>query len=305
MPEATTTLRVPNYASAPGGGVKGQLYVNTSDNLLYYHNGSAWVALASGGVGNVIASGTPALDQVAIWVDATHIKGLGVLTAAQGGTGANNTPTANLFLKGNGSAFTPVALATADMPSIAVTGDITGSGAGGSIATSYNNAVPAAKGGLPTAGTTNQILKKKSNTNYDAEWDTCLAVKFGALTPTLPTTTALRHMGMASSCLVTPSFSGKLLITVVMDVMNPQASGVFQFMMYYGTGTPPASGALATGSAASPSLPQVVTQSSFSITALLTGLPVGTQHWLDLVGQRIAGAAGTVGATNWEVVELP
>jgi hypothetical protein len=304
MPEATTTLRVPNYASAPGGGVKGQLYVNTSDNLLYYHNGSAWVALASGGVGNVIASGTPALDQVAIWVDATHIKGLGVLTAAQGGTGANNTPTANLFLKGNGSAFTPVALATADMPSIAVTGDITGSGAGGSIATSYNNAVPAAKGGLPTAGTTNQILKKKSNTNYDAEWDTCLAVKFGALAPVSPTTTALRHMGIASSCLFTPSFSGKIFITLVCDVMNPQA-GVFQFQMNYGTGTPPANGAIPTGSAASPSLVQVVNQTSFSIAALLTGLPVGTQHWLDLVGQRLSGTGGTFGATNIEVVELP
>jgi hypothetical protein len=55
--------------------------------------------------------------------------------------------------------------------SITLTGDITGSGAT-SIATTYNNAVPTTKAGLPTGGTTGDVLAKNSATNYDTVWKT-------------------------------------------------------------------------------------------------------------------------------------
>ena len=42
MPDFVSTLRVPNYASAPGSPVKGQVYFDTTANILYYWNGTAW-----------------------------------------------------------------------------------------------------------------------------------------------------------------------------------------------------------------------------------------------------------------------
>jgi hypothetical protein len=77
MPDVPTTLRIPQYASTPGGGLRGQLYYNTTDNFIYFNTGLGWTALAtSSGVGNVISSGTPSAGQLASWTDATHIQGV-------------------------------------------------------------------------------------------------------------------------------------------------------------------------------------------------------------------------------------
>jgi hypothetical protein len=42
---------VHNLAGAPASPVKGQLYMNTTDNTLYWWNGTAWVSAAGGGAG--------------------------------------------------------------------------------------------------------------------------------------------------------------------------------------------------------------------------------------------------------------
>src|SRR4051795_13067922 len=46
---------VQNLAGAPGTPVKGQLYFDTGGNILYWYNGSGWVA-AQGGAGAVPAT---------------------------------------------------------------------------------------------------------------------------------------------------------------------------------------------------------------------------------------------------------
>lgn len=48
MPQVITTLQVPNYASAPGSPIKGQIYYDTTTNNLYFYNGTAWTVLAAG-----------------------------------------------------------------------------------------------------------------------------------------------------------------------------------------------------------------------------------------------------------------
>ena len=37
-----------NLASAPGSPVKGQFYMNSTDNILYWWDGTAWVPAKSG-----------------------------------------------------------------------------------------------------------------------------------------------------------------------------------------------------------------------------------------------------------------
>jgi hypothetical protein len=70
MPDVSTTLRAPNYASAPSSPTKGQVYFDTTTNSFFYYNGTAWIPV------NVGNSGTPTAGQWAQWVTANTIKGL-------------------------------------------------------------------------------------------------------------------------------------------------------------------------------------------------------------------------------------
>jgi hypothetical protein len=76
MPDVTTSLRIPNYASAPSG-LSGQLYFNSTDKQFYYHDGTNWIMLGlASSSGNVSNSGVPTVGQLAQWTDATHIQGI-------------------------------------------------------------------------------------------------------------------------------------------------------------------------------------------------------------------------------------
>src|SRR4030095_6115133 len=80
--------------------------------------------------------------------------------------------TTNGFVKttlGNGTLAVDSSTYLTGNQTITLSGDITGSGAT-AITTTYNNAVPTAKGGLPVGGTAGQLLQKNSATNYDAGW---------------------------------------------------------------------------------------------------------------------------------------
>jgi hypothetical protein len=130
----------------------------------------------------------------------------------------------------------------------------------------------------------------------------CASLQTGALNPPIPTNVAMKMMGLAG--LITPTATGKLLVTIVCSAMNPQ-SCVFQFQIQCGTGAAPASGATLAGTQVGAALVQMITQGPFSITGLITGLPVGTQRWIDLAGQRLSGAAGTISGVTITAVEVP
>src|SRR5262245_2194173 len=55
---------VQNLASAPSSPVKGQLYFDTSGNVLYFYNGTAWVS-ASGGTPPDATTSTKGMVQLA------------------------------------------------------------------------------------------------------------------------------------------------------------------------------------------------------------------------------------------------
>ena len=56
---AASQLRLGNYAAAPASAIgNGAMFYNSSDNLLYYYNGTAWTGLAAGGLSPWGRSGT-------------------------------------------------------------------------------------------------------------------------------------------------------------------------------------------------------------------------------------------------------
>lgn len=77
----------------------GDLYFNTTDNVLYSYTGSAWVAAASGGGGGFIAQANAPGNNSLLWIDTDEpsvadeggirqiIAGTNVTISPTGGTG--------------------------------------------------------------------------------------------------------------------------------------------------------------------------------------------------------------------------
>ena len=56
------TQRIVNLASDPGTGSAGEMYYNTTDSVLKFHNGSIWQPIGTGSGGGVVVSPTPPED---------------------------------------------------------------------------------------------------------------------------------------------------------------------------------------------------------------------------------------------------
>jgi hypothetical protein len=124
-----------------------QLYADDEHGPIVFDPGAS---LGVPGSGNVISVGTPILGQLAQWTDPTHIAGVTVIP-------------------------------TSAIP--ALTGDVTV--VAGTNVTTYNNPLPASKGGLPTGGAPGQVLAKNSGVNFDTGWVTGGGNVSNVLTPTV------------------------------------------------------------------------------------------------------------------------
>ena len=71
MPEIVGTLKPPRLAAAPSSPVKGQMYFNSTDNTLYWWDGTKWVASGGGSTPPEVYIGTaaPTRNQEVLWVD--------------------------------------------------------------------------------------------------------------------------------------------------------------------------------------------------------------------------------------------
>lgn len=141
-------------------------------------------------------------------------------------------------------------------------------------------------------------------------------------TLTGPASTSVVTMaGMAASangcspCTITPSATGKVLITITAFSYNngdSVAADGINAQMYYGTGTPPSNGAAVTGTAVGASMsasnPVSLTatyRSQLSSTVLLTGLTTSTAYWFDY-GQEAVGHTGfQISRVHITAAELP
>lgn len=53
-----STQKIVNLSTDPGSGVAGEMYFNTTTNVLRFHNGTIWVDFGSGSGGGVTVSTT-------------------------------------------------------------------------------------------------------------------------------------------------------------------------------------------------------------------------------------------------------
>ena len=146
-------------------------------------------------------------------------------------------------------------------------------------------------------------------------WQGLVAVTYASVqttqgTPAGTTSTSGVMMGLGTSinAKITPTASGKVLFNISGRLANNTLNFVTSATLYYGTGTPPANGAAATGTQISTTalatLPANV-QVPYSLQAIVTGLVVGTQYWFDLALSTTSGGTATAVTAQGSAVELP
>jgi hypothetical protein len=201
---------------------------------------------------------------------------------------------------------------------------------------STNYAVAAA--GLPTGGTSGQVLQKNTSTNYDASWVAAAGggnvsnsgtptagqdaqwtdsthikgVSYASLQTTSASPSGTTSTGGVMAGLggtITPTATGKILVTISGSLFNNSASGGASCAIRYGTGTVPANGAVLTGTqiggSASRGIIAANERMPFSLSAVITGLALGTQVWLDLNQTALLAGTAALSTVSIAAVELP
>jgi hypothetical protein len=101
--------------------------------------------------------------------------------------------------------------------------------------------------------------------------------------------------------LITPTQSGKIVVTINGALNNNTAGGGAQAQIRWGTGSAPANGAALTGTAVGVNAQRAGAAwgsnqtTAYSITAIISGLTIGTQIWIDIGQSAVVG--GTMNLT--------
>jgi len=203
-----------------------------------------------------------------------------------GGLGTLSVDT-NVYLTGN--------------QTITLSGDVTGSGT-----TAIAVTVP---GAMPAGGTAGQVLAKNSATNFDASWVSLASLQTSPFNGANFSSTGVMYGTARPANVITPVKTGKLLVTVFGRGWNSTAGSGAQVTIYYGTGTPPLAGNTIVGTSTNASAAfqnsSASNRCAFSVTALLTGLAIGTQIWIDLAAIVLISGTGTLEGVTIVAVEIP
>lgn len=120
-------------------------------------------------------------------------------------------------------------------------------------------------------------------------------------TPSDPAATASTTAVMAGLAIAfTPTKTGNIKVKITGEISNDTVGDGSTVAAAYGTGTAPANGDAATGTAMGNTFTFTSTAASdkgaFAIVAYVTGLTIGTAYWLDLSILAVTG--GNAGITN-------
>ena len=174
----------------------------------------------------------------------------------------------------------------------------------GSFATQNAAAPPAIGGATPAAGAFTSLSASGALTTNVTGATQCLRVNAsGVVTgtgadcwtptasyagkpsnPAATTSTSLVMAGLAGA--ITPTATGRVLITMSGDAYTATAGAQINMGMYYGTGSAPANGASVTGAALNTPIRHRASGTTipvaFSMTYAVTGLTPGVAYWMDI-----------------------
>ena len=116
-------------------------------------------------------------------------------------------------------------------------------------------------------------------------------------------TSTLKMNGLgaaAAPCTITPKSTGRVVFIITGDLTNSIILDGVAYALAFGTGAAPANAATASGTIISatrgPAVAVAAQKQGFSITAITTGLALGTAVWFDLQISDVTG--GTASASN-------
>jgi hypothetical protein len=185
MPDIVGRLRTPRLSAAPSSPVVGEMYYDTTTNILYWWNGTVWTSASGGGaVGSTKYSytfsaltGTPNSGEIRL--DAAigsatklraHQTSLGTLTMYD--LESHAKPGSIILMASSNRIYSIFRVTTSAILAGYIELGITYLGSGdvndASAGTVNLEVIPGYA--IPTGGTTGQVLTKTSATNYAAAW---------------------------------------------------------------------------------------------------------------------------------------
>lgn len=299
-----TAAQMATFTGAPG-----EVVVDTSNNRVVVHDG----ATAGGWPAARIAEVAPQCGRLS-YVSATQIKfapfnggsvkiaGLLYAIPSAGVTAANTSVYVNGVAGQNLAAatlyyvylFNNAGTLTIDFSTTAYATDTTTGNVG--VVVKNGDNTRSLIGWVYTNGSGGFGAGPLLNVNSWFNTGVSTPANFGPLLNfSITGTTTYRMFGYGSSFFYVPVRSGTIIISGSFRSLGTAASGVSgdDYAIYYGTGSPPANGAAATGTLAfqiTCSTPNGAVN-MYSIAGTISGLSLGTPYWLDLAGLLGSGSA--------------
>ena len=167
----------------------------------------------------------------------------------------------------------------------------------------------------PAAAWSNNAKKITGLANGSASTDAAafgqlpVRAHYAGVTSNPPGTSSTSAVMAGLAGTITPSASGVVLVTIAgyCETSAP-GSDAGEVVLAYGTGTAPINGAAASGTLFGPGAAGIqggaVANIPFSLTGIITGLPLATAYWLDLQYNALIGGTFTITRVCVSAAEL-
>lgn len=134
------------------------------------------------------------------------------------------------------------------------------------------------------------------------------SISVAGTTPAGIASSTLGMLGIGATLKLTPSFSGRVKITLYGNAGNSAGNSLITILPYFGTGSAPANGVATTGTFIGTGvvcpIPSGFALSNVSIAEEVTGLTLGTQYWFDIAISRSSSGTGTLQISRITVEEF-